>query len=584
MERKRTRGILILIASVSTSLVFLIAGLAGAQSRGSEDSLIIVGGDRSYPPYEFLDSDGKPAGFNVDLTHAIAEVMGMKVEIRLGAWSEMRRGVESGTIHVLQGISYSDQRAELFDFSPAHSIVHHAIYARRGSSPVKSLDELRGKEVLLHKDGIMHDTLAHSGLDVSLVLTDTPAEALRILASGKHDYAIVAMLPAQYLINQHGLSNIVPVARRVATQKYGYAVRKGNPELVARFTEALAILHETGRYQAIHQKWLGLREGEHLPWGKIVKYISVVTMPFLVILGLTVLWSRTLQKKVAQRTEALTQEIAERKRAEEALRMHQEQLIQADKMTALGILVSGVAHEINNPNGLVLMNTPVILEAFRDAEPILDQHFGQKGDFLLGGLKYSRMRTEIPLMLSDVLEGAKRIKRTVEDLKDFARRNDSAPMEPIDLTSLVRTSVRLLDNLIKKTTNHFHVHCEEGLPPVRGNSQRIEQVIVNLVLNACQALPDSEKGIVLRTFHDETTGENVFEVKDEGVGIAGENMHHLTDPFFTTKREAGGTGLGLSLSATIVKEHGGSLSFSSKFGEGTTVRLGLPALEEHTST
>ena len=583
MKLKEKGRILSLVASVSASLLLLMAGLAGAQSRSPEDSLIIVGGDRSYPPYEFLDNDGKPAGFNVELTHAIAEVMGMKVEIRLGAWSEMRRAVESGVIHALQGISYSEQRAKVFDFTPPHSIVHHAIYARRGSRPITSLDELRGKEVLLHKDGIMHDTLVQMGLNVSLVTTETPAEALRILASGKHDYAIVAMLPAQYLINQHGLSNVVPVARRVATQKYGHAVRKGNSELLARFTEGLAILRETGRYQAIHQKWLGLREDERLPWGKIVKYISIVTMPFLVIIGLTVLWSRTLQKKVAQRTEALTQEIAERKRAEEALRQHQEQLIQADKMTALGILVSGVAHEINNPNGLILMNTPVIMEAFSDAQLILDKHFQDNSDFLLGGLKYSRMRTEIPLMLSEMLEGAKRIKRTVEDLKDFARRNDSALMESIDLNSLVRTSVRLLDNLIRKTTNHFRVDYEEDLPLVQANSQRVEQVIVNLILNACQALPDSEKGIFLRTFHDRGTGENVLEVKDEGVGIAEEHMHNLTDPFFTTKREAGGTGLGLSLSATIVKEHGGSLSFSSKPGEGTTVRLGLPALEEYAS-
>jgi len=580
----RRKGVFFgLIAPVLALLVLFAAGLAGAQGSSPEDFTIIVGGDRSYPPYEFLDSNGKPAGFNVELTHAIAEVMGMKVEIRLGAWSEMRRGVESGAIHALQGISYSEHRAKEFAFSPAHSIVHHAIYARRGSTPAKSLDQLRGKEVLLHKDGIMHDTLVQMGLDVSLVTTETPAEALRILASGKHDYAIVAMLPAQYLINQHGLSNIVPVARSVATQKYGYAVRKANADLIARFTEGLAILHETGRYQAIHHKWLGLREGERIPWAKTFKYISLVTIPFLVILGLTVLWSRTLQKKVAQRTEALTQEIAERKRAEEALHQHQEQLIQADKLTALGILVSGVAHEINNPNGLILMNTPVIMEAFSDAEPILDKYSEENSDFFLGGLKYSRMRREIPLMLSEMLEGARRIKRTVEDLKDFARRNDSALMESIDLNSAVRTSVRLLDNLIRKSTNHFRVHYAEDLPLVRGNLQRIEQVIVNLVLNACQALSDSEQGIFLTTFHDRSTGDNVLEVTDEGVGIAEEHMSHLTDPFFTTKREAGGTGLGLSLSATIVKEHGGSLFFASMPGKGTTARLALPALQEHPS-
>jgi signal transduction histidine kinase len=569
-----------IVAVVLVAAILCAAWFVLAQGSRLEDSVIIVGGDRSYPPYEFLDKDGKPAGFNVELTHAIGEVMGMNVEVRLGAWSEMRQRLDAGTIHVLQGCSYSEDRARAYDFCTPHARVHHAIYARRGSPSAKSLDDLRGKEVLLHKDGIMHDSLVRAGTQASLVLTETPAEALRTLASGKHDYAVVAMLPAQYLINQHGLSNVVPVAPCIATQKYCYAFKKGNSELLARFAEGLAILHETGKYQAIHYKWLGVTERPGLHWGVIARYIAMAMVPAFLLLGMTVLWSRTLQRKVAQRTEALTLEILERKRAEEELCKHQEQLIQADKMTALGILVSGVAHEINNPNGLILLNTPVIMEAFRDAGPILEDCFRQKGDFVLGGLKYSRMSKEIPLMLSEMFDGAKRIKRIVEDLKDFSRRSDSALTESVDMNSLVQTSVRLLDNLIRKSTSKFSVEYAENLPPVRANSQRIEQVIVNLVLNACQALPDREKGISLRTFRDRSTGENGLEVRDEGVGIPRKNLPRLTDPFFTTKRQAGGTGLGLSLSAAIVKEHSGSLAFSSEPGKGTTVRLSLPPCKE----
>ena len=574
---KRKVGFFRILTLVLVPAVLSAAWLTPVEGSGPEDSVIVIGGDRSYPPYEFLDKDGKPAGFNVELSNAIAEVMGMTVEVRLGAWSGMRRAVEAGTIHALQGISYSEDRAKEFDFCPPHAIVHHGIYARRGSPSVSSLDELRGKEVLLHKDGIMHDTLVRRGIQASLVLTETPAEALRSLASGKHDYAVVAMVPAQYLINQHGLSNIVPVARSVTTQKYCYAVKRGNSELLARFTEGLAILRETGRYQAIRHKWLGVTEQASLHWAVIARYIAMAMVPLLLVLGITVLWSRTLQRKVAQHTQALTQEISERKRAEQELRDHQEQLIQAHKMTALGILVSGVAHEINNPNGLILLNTPVIMEAFIDAGPILEDHFREKGDFMLGGLKYSRMSREIPLMLSEMQEGAKRIKRIVEDLKDFARRTDSALTESVEMNLLVQTSIRLLNNLIRKSTSKFSVEYAENLPPVRANSQRIEQVIVNLVVNACQALPDSEKGIFLRTFHDGSTEENVLEVRDEGVGIPQENLPHLTDPFFTTKRQAGGTGLGLSLSARIVEEHSGSITFSSEPGRGTTVRLSLPA-------
>ena len=106
---------------------------------------VIVGGDRDYPPYEFLDKDGQPAGYNVELTRAIAEVMGMKVEFRLGGWSEMRRALQNGKVDVLQGMSWSEERASEVDFSLPHTIVNHAVFARRDSPTVNSLDELRGK-------------------------------------------------------------------------------------------------------------------------------------------------------------------------------------------------------------------------------------------------------------------------------------------------------------------------------------------------------------------------------------------------------------------------------------------------------
>jgi len=146
----------------------------------------------------------------------------------------------------------------------------------------------------------------------------------------------------------------------------------------------------------------------------------------------------------------------------------------------------------------------------------------------------------------------------------------------VDLNQTVRIALRLMTNLIDKSTGHFSVNYGEALPPIRGSAQRIEQVVVNLVLNACQALPGTDRAVELATFV--ASGENslVLEVRDQGTGISPEHMSHLTDPFFTTKRESGGTGLGLSVSLGIVKEHGGTLTFTSRLGSGTTARLTLP--------
>lgn len=542
--------------------------------------VVVVGGDRGYPPYEFIDDAGQPSGFNVELTQAIARVMGMEVEIRLGAWSEMRQALRAGEIDIVQGMVSSKARAAEVDFALPHAVVHQSIWNRRKDQPITSIEQMRDKEVIVMRGSIMHDFMQQQEVGARLITVDSLAEALRLLASGRHDCALVAKLPGQYLIGKLGLGNIEPVARPLLAHDYGYAVRKGNRELLARFNDGLSILKESGEYQELYRKWLGVLEPPLLPWSSIIRYGILVMAPLLLVLGGTVIWNRTLKKEVALRTAALQKEVAERQRAMDELKVQQRQLIQADKMTSLGILVSGVAHEVNNPTGLILLNLPHLQKSWDDAEPVLEEHYRRNGDFRLGWLQYSRMRNEIPQMFAEMHEGARRIKRIVEDLKDFARRDDADLSASVDLNEVVAAALRLVDNSIRKATSRFAVDYGAAMPCFRGNHQRIEQVVVNLVLNACQALPDSESGIFLRSWYDAERRLVMLEVRDEGVGIAPEQLPHLTDPFFTTKRETGGTGLGLSVSAGIVKEHGGTLAFSSAVGAGMTVTLSLPACPE----
>jgi polar amino acid transport system substrate-binding protein len=584
IPRRFTVTTLIRALFLSAWLVLLLIAVPARAdlSTPGEDAArtVIVGGNRAYPPYEFLNSDGKPAGYNVDLTRAIADVMGIKVEFRFDAWSKLRNGLTDGRVDILQGISFSEERTKTLDFSPPHTIVHHAIFARRGTRPVATLEGLRGKKVVVFRDGIMHDSLVRLGFGPELLLTDSPAEALRLLASGRCDYAVLASLPGMFLIQQLHLSNVVPVAKNVAAEKYGYAVAKGNHELLTRFSEGLAILQQTGQYQAIYDRWLGPHEQPRFPREKVIKYGSMVLLPLLVILIATGVWSHTLQRRVEERTEELARQVAERNRALEELRLHQDKLIQADKMATLGVLVAGVAHEVNNPTGLILLNLPILKDVYGDALEALEARYQEQGDFLLGGLPYSRMRDEVPQILTDMSEGATRIRRIVEDLKDYARQDTVARREPFDLNAVAQAAVRLVDTSLRRATTRFETIYCEPLPLVSGNALRIEQVVVNLLINACQALPSVDRGIFLATGFDAEAGEVRLTIRDEGVGIPPESLSRLTDPFFTTRRESGGTGLGLSISAGIVQEHGGSLKFDSPPTQGTTATLTLPLFHE----
>jgi C4-dicarboxylate-specific signal transduction histidine kinase len=272
----------------------------------------------------------------------------------------------------------------------------------------------------------------------------------------------------------------------------------------------------------------------------------------------------------------VARDITERKNAEEQAKLHQQQLMQASKMVALGTLVSGVAHEINNPNNFIMLNSPILKEAWEDALPLLEKYYAENGDFLIGGMNFTEMRKNIPTLFTGISDGARRIKQIVDDLKNYVRDDTADLTQAVDIRAVLKSAVALLSNMIKKSTNRFSIEYGKNIPSLKGNFQRLEQVMINLIQNACQALPDSRKGIFISVAFDGQKSKIVIKIRDEGTGISPETLLHITDPFFTTKHDSGGVGLGLSISSKIVEEHGGAMHFESEIGAGTIVTITLP--------
>jgi PAS domain S-box-containing protein len=273
----------------------------------------------------------------------------------------------------------------------------------------------------------------------------------------------------------------------------------------------------------------------------------------------------------------VVRDITERRRTEEQAKVHQQQLMQASKMAALGVLVSGVAHEINNPNNFIMLNAPILKDAWESALPILEEYYRENGDYLMGGIKYSDMRQHIPQLLAGMSQGAERIKQIVASLKHYVRGDSGDLNQAVDVNAVIQSSVSLISNVIKNATDHFEVDYGSDLPPIRGSFQRLEQVIINLLQNACQALPNREKGIFVTTARDGDGLNVLVAIRDEGAGIQPEALPRIHEPFFTTKQDSGGIGLGLSISSSIVEEHRGTMRFTSEPGCGTTVTITLPA-------
>lgn len=289
-----------------------------------------------------------------------------------------------------------------------------------------------------------------------------------------------------------------------------------------------------------------------------------------------------LEARVAERTQELENERAALLAACARIEQAQEQLLQSEKMSVVGQLAAGVANEIDNPIGLVISNLAALKRHFAQLLTLIVAHeairtglpAGHPGRQALEAARDSAqlelLREEVPHLLRDSNDGLARIKRIVGDLKDFSRAADGE-WQPADINRILESALNSVANEIK---DKAEVHKELGeLPLVNCISAQINQVLMNLLVNAAQAIGTKGR-ITLRT--GAAGGSVWIEVADTGQGMPPEVKRRVFEPFFTTKPVGQGTGLGLSITWEAVKRHRGRIEVESTPGQGTTFRLSLP--------
>ena len=301
-----------------------------------------------------------------------------------------------------------------------------------------------------------------------------------------------------------------------------------------------------------------------------------------------------LTRQVAALTQALQQELEEKQRAEDALKKEKaeqlilinrleeahNQLLQAEKMASIGQLAAGVAHEINNPIGFVNSNLGVLqnyvqkllnlVGAYEKYEPELSTDSIEALNALKQETDLGYLRDDISDLLSESLGGLQRVKRIVQDLKDFSHISDSE-MLWANLEDGLESTLNVVWNELKYKAE---VAKDYGkLPEVECIPSQLNQVFMNLLVNAAQAIQEHGK-ITLRTRQE---GDKVrIEIADTGCGIPQEIINRIFDPFFTTKPVGTGTGLGLSITHGIIRKHNGRIDVSSEPGKGTTFSITIP--------
>ncbi len=248
---------------------------------------------------------------------------------------------------------------------------------------------------------------------------------------------------------------------------------------------------------------------------------------------------------------------------------------EASRLASLGELSAGIAHEINNPTGIIIHSIAFFIDALKDLQLAADTYQKQNPFWLIAGLEPQHALVELNQSSSTIEEGANRISRIVNDLKRYALPNISNEHQPIELNDIVSVSLRLTANQTK--IFKLHIQLSEPSPVVLGDAQQLHQVMINLIQNACHACnpaaADDESRNIISIETGISDGRVFIIVSDTGAGMDSVTLQRITEPFFTTRRSCGGSGLGLSVCSRIIKEHHAEMQFTSRLGHGTSIKI-----------
>jgi len=287
--------------------------------------------------------------------------------------------------------------------------------------------------------------------------------------------------------------------------------------------------------------------------------------------------ANALQEREAENTR-LQEELVDSMRLEVQAEKRQimAKLIQTNRMTSLGLLISSIAHNINTPNAAVKLAAQHLDRSWKDALPILEQATKEEGEFTIGGLPFSVAKMEILGASESVINNADRVGRVIHDLRAYnlGEKRDFAP--GVSINRVVSDAMTIIRAHGSQRDVSILPEMAPVLPDITGNQYQLEQVVVNLLMNAMQATGNDKGMVRIRTEYCANEEMVRIIVEDNGVGIPPEIRKHLFEPFFSTRIDCGGSGLGLYISRFIVNEHKGTLSIVSDRSVGTVATVCLP--------
>jgi PAS domain S-box-containing protein len=305
---------------------------------------IVIASEPDYPPYCIVDENAQADGFSVDLFKAAAEAVGLNVEIKIGVWSQIKTDLAEGRIDALPLVGRTPEREEVFDFTMPYLSLHGAVFVRKGTTGIHSLEDLKGKEIVVMEGDNAEEFVKRDNISEKIFLTKTFEEAFRKLANGQHDAVITQRITGMKLIEELELKSIEPLGFQLPQfrQDFCFAVQEGNSTLLNRLNEGLSIVIANGTYDNIKAKWLGPDDEWRVAPYNLTRILLFIFIPSIAVFIAS--WIIFLRREVKKRTRGLNEEITKHKQTLKEL--SQQQFVAKRNETQIRLLLNSTAEGI----------------------------------------------------------------------------------------------------------------------------------------------------------------------------------------------------------------------------------------------
>mgnify|MGYP006290934769 CR=1 FL=1 len=312
-----------LILSLVLIAAFVCA-ISGAKANYFPGDTLSIASEPDYPPYCIIDEKGHADGFSVELFKASADAVGFEVDVKIGIWKKIMNDLAEGRIDALPLVGRTPEREKLFDFTMPYLSLHGAVFVRKGTGGINSLEDLYGKEILVMKDDNAEEFVRREQLTDKITTTNTFEEAFRTLSSGECDAVVTQRVMGLNLLEELDITNIEALNFQVPgfRQDFCFAVQKGDTLLLERLNEGLSVVIANDIYKELRSKWFGPDAGKQKSLKEVISIVLLILIPILIILILS--WIISLRQQVKNRTKSLNKEVEERKKVIDALKISEE--------------------------------------------------------------------------------------------------------------------------------------------------------------------------------------------------------------------------------------------------------------------